>query len=133
MEPLHRILKERNETNFYNIDAIGGGDKRLDAVDANVYGILTMSNTDVDINTQALTLENSAPGALSYLNGGLITETAPSAAPNGIGELEWNIGNTVVSISTTYTVPFKTVGGTSIPFTYKVVDDGNNFWRAKYV
>lgn len=106
------------ETNFFNLTVAGTQEKRLDGVDANVYGQLFLNGTDLDLNTRTMTLEEPTTAALNNaLFSGIISETAPSV---GMGKLEWDIASTLGN----YVIPFETVGDVPIPFTFNVTDAG---------
>ncbi|MFC2175615.1 T9SS type A sorting domain-containing protein [Bacteroidota bacterium] len=111
-------IKGSVKTNFWNLNT-SGTKKQLLNVDATVFNTLTLG-ADLDLNTRTLTLENGSVNAIQGTKG-LISETDPS---EGMGVLSWKIGNTPAANST-FVVPFATRGGVSIPFTYKVVNNGN--------
>jgi|GEM_PF-650026 len=111
------------ETHFYNLNVTGSGKKTLDGVDASVYNILGLNFQSIRLNSQTLTLENSAigPGAISNLGGYVISESAPSTGSYGI--LRWNMGTNVGN----YTIPFGTDAGApaNLAFGYNITTAGS--------
>ena len=105
-------------TNFFNLTAGGTGfasSKTLSAVDADVYGALTLT-TGVILNSRTLTLRNNLASAITGA-GVVVAETPPAA---GYGYVSWNMGNTIGN----YTIPFATTSGAAIPVNYNVTSAG---------
>lgn len=106
-------------TNFYNLN-LTNERKRLDGVSARVNNQISITSTELDLNSNTLFVESSATTAITESSGFIISETGPSA---GYGIVDWNIGNTVG----TYLVPFGTneVSPTNLDFTYDIVNVGS--------
>lgn len=116
-------IQGSDETNFFNLTVMGSGKKTLDAVDASVFGTMSMSFQSIRLNTQTLTLENAGlgPGAISNFGGFIISETGP--ASGGYGTLKWNIPSTSTG---NYTIPFGTDAGApaNIAFGFNITTAG---------
>ncbi len=116
-------IEGTDETNFYDLTVEGTGKKTLNAVDASVYGTMTLSFQSVRLNTQTLTLENASlgTGAISNLGGYVISETGP--ASGGYGILKWNIPSTNTG---NYTIPFGTdvAAPANLAFGYNITTAG---------
>ncbi len=108
-------------TNFYDLVVEGAASTKALAVNTNVHNVLDIANNiKVGLNSNTLTLENSNTNAITVAgNGGIIAETDPLT---GYGIVKWGIGNTSTG---SYTVPFATVAGGSIPLSYNIVSAGN--------
>ena len=72
-------------------------------------GVLALGATNIQLNSQVLTLNNGATTALTSTTGQLVSETTPAA---GYGRLVWVIG----AGTGTYVIPFGT-GTTPLPLT----------------
>lgn len=95
------------ETRFFNLTIEGSGKKTLNGTGVNpgasTYGVLSLSNQSLLLNSKTLSVENAATTAVVRSgNGYVISETPPSA---GYGRLKWNVG---VTGTGTYVIPFGT-------------------------
>lgn len=89
-----------SEPTDFNILVTEGSDhKTLDGVDANVHNTLNLNGQSLRLNTNSISIENSAPAAITG-PGKVISETGP--ASGGYGTLRWNIGTNTGN----YTIPF---------------------------
>jgi len=115
-------IQGTSETNFFDLTVTGSDKKTLSAVDASVFGTMTLSSQSLRLNSQTLTLENVGlgTGAISNTGGFLISESAPSSG--GYGILKWNVGTNTGN----YTIPFGTDAGApaNIPFGYNITTAG---------
>lgn len=99
------------ETRFFDLTIMGTDKKTLTGTGANpgvsTYGVLSLSNQSLRLNSKTLSVENAATGAVTRSgNGYVISETPPSA---GYGRLKWNVGLTGTG---TYVIPFGTDAAT---------------------
>jgi len=95
------------ETRFFNLTVMGTDKKTLNGTGANpgvsTYGVLSLSNQSLRLNSKTLSVENAATAAVTRSgNGFVISETPPSL---GYGRLKWNVGLTGTG---TYVIPFGT-------------------------
>ncbi len=97
-----------SSTEFYNAEV----NKTSNGVTLNnaitVDNVLTLTQGMVDLNSNKLTISNSATSALSYTTGYLLSEKT-----NNSSKVQWNIGSTTGS----HVIPFATASAIAIPLT----------------
>ena len=95
------------ETRFFNLEVRGTDKKTLTGTGSNpgasTYGVLTLANQSLRLNSKNLSVENAAVAAIVRSgNGYVISETPPSV---GYGRLKWNVG---LAGTGAYVIPFGT-------------------------
>lgn len=106
-------------TTFHTLDVSGATGPVQLAANASVGtsgGTLALGATTLRLNSNTLTVNNSAPAAISATTGQLVSETTPAA---GYGQVVWVIGTG----TGTYVVPLGT-GTTRLPVTFAVSTAG---------
>ncbi len=79
-------------------------------------GVLAVNDAIVQLNSQRIVVSNATTGAITRINGHLVSETGPIA---GYGEVEWHIGGGTGP----YIVPFGT-GAAYVPVTLDITSPG---------
>lgn len=104
-----------NSSAFYHLNLEGTGTKTLQINTtaggiSNLTGVLSLGNRFLDLNSNTLTVSNSAIGAITAANGYIISETNVAVNPSIV---RWNMQATTGA----HIFPFG-VAGTRIPFTF---------------
>jgi hypothetical protein len=111
-------LAGTNATNFFDLSSEGtaGSIKTLTA-DQNIFGTVTINNSKVALNTNTMTVENSAATAVATVGSGFLISEAESSI------LRWRIPNATTG---NYLIPWGTTTGAtvSIPFRYNKTAGG---------
>ncbi|MEO8588420.1 MAG: T9SS type A sorting domain-containing protein [Flavobacteriales bacterium] len=80
-------------------------------------GVLAVNNAIVQLNANRLVVNNAGAGAITRINGQLVSESVPLS---GYGEVEWRIGTS----AGVYVVPFGT-GSVYLPVTLDITSAGS--------
>jgi hypothetical protein len=118
MAGANQTIGGSNPTAFYNLSLSGSGTKQL-AVNQNTVGgqsvftgLLALGSRPLDLNSNRLTITNSAVGAITYGTGYVISETNTAINPSIV---RWYVRNATGS----HVYPFG-LSGTQIPFTFNI-------------
>ena len=104
-----------NSSVFYHLNLEGTGVKTLQVNTtaggiSNLTGVLSVGDRILDLNSNTLTVSNAATGAITSVNGYIISETNVAVNPSIV---RWNMQ----AATGAHVFPFG-VAGTSIPFTF---------------
>jgi gliding motility-associated-like protein len=104
-------------THFENL-RLSNGKKILQSTNDEVNGTLYL-DAILDLNKNKLIIDNDHPTSINYTSGYIKSESLPS---DGLGELQWNIGEAV----NTFQVPFGSgAGGRDLNIIYKTNTAGS--------
>ncbi|MGL4598386.1 MAG: hypothetical protein ACRCYO_12715, partial [Bacteroidia bacterium] len=95
---------------FYNLELLGTGTKTF-TIYNEVGNILSLGTRPLDLNGNYVYISNGLPGAITTGGGYIISETAVAGNPSIV---RWLVGTN----NAAHTIPFGTVSGVSIPFTF---------------
>jgi hypothetical protein len=103
-------------TTFFNLNLLGTGTKTLNVATSvggvtTTTGVLSLGTRPLNLNSFMLTVRNPAAGAITNTTGYIQSETNIAGNPSIV---RWNIGTATGA----RVIPFGTVTGTLIPFTY---------------
>ena len=115
-------------TTFYDLK-INNAQHVTRKTDFTVTDSLILENGWLKLDSGTVTLTRRDSGALSRINGYLLSETAPASGLY-YGNLRWNM--TGASLPQTYTVPFVNSSGTPVMMTYKAESGDHDVTFATY-
>lgn len=107
-------------TRFNNLNLLGSGVKTLDIntfVGGN-SGVLALGSRPLDLNSNTLIVTNPLTGAITRVNGYIISETSPVP---GYGIIQWDIGNAATG---NYVFPFGSLAANYIPLSLNITAAG---------
>jgi len=113
-----------NLTGFNNLELSGDGQKSL-AIETRlgVVGVLDLGQSELLLSSNTLNLDNPSPAAIVSSGGGIVSESTA-----GDSVVAWSVG----TATGTFSVPFETVSGVSIPMQSSITTAGTGPGRIEF-